>query len=56
MSQIRQDFQLVVEFEFYENLILEYWMFLPILKNLKLITTASANIKKQEGSYFDTFF
>ena len=27
-----------------------------MLKNLKLTHTASASIKKQEGSYFDTFF
>ena len=27
-----------------------------MLKNLKHDSTASASMKKQEGSYFDTFF
>jgi outer membrane protein insertion porin family len=31
-------------------------VFLRMLKNLETDSTASASMKKQEGSYFDTFF
>jgi len=42
-------------FEFYENL---YWNtgFSSYIEKLETDSTASASIKKQEGSYFDTFF
>ena len=42
-------------FEFYDNL---YWNtgFSAYLEKLETDSTASASIKKQEGSYFDTFF
>ena len=42
-------------FEFYENL---YWNtgFSSYIEKLEADSTASASIKKQEGSYFDTFF
>ena len=42
-------------FEFYDNL---YWNtgFSSYVEKLETDSTASANIKKQEGSYFDTFF
>ncbi|MDA7477154.1 outer membrane protein assembly factor BamA, partial [Candidatus Pelagibacter ubique] len=42
-------------FEFYENL---YWNtgFSSYIEKLDTDSTASASIKKQEGSYFDTFF
>ena len=42
-------------FEFYENL---YWNtgFSSFIEKLETESTASASIKKQEGSYFDTFF
>ena len=42
-------------FEFYENL---YWNtgFSSYIERLETDSTASASIKKQEGSYFDTFF
>ena len=42
-------------FEFYENL---YWDtgFSSYIEKLETDSTASASIKKQEGSYFDTFF
>ncbi len=42
-------------FEFYEDL---YWNtgFSSYVEKLKTDSTASASIKKQEGSYFDTFF
>ena len=41
--------------EFYENL---YWNtgFSSYIEKLETDSTASASIKKQEGSYFDTFF
>jgi len=41
--------------EFYENL---YWNtgFSSYIEKLEADSTASASIKKQEGSYFDTFF
>ena len=43
------------EFEFYENL---YWNtgLSSYIEKLETDSTASASIKKQEGSYFDTFF
>ena len=42
-------------FEFYDDL---YWNtgFSAFLEKLETDSTASASIKKQEGSYFDTFF
>ena len=42
-------------YEFYENL---YWNtgFSSYIEKLETDSTASASIKKQEGSYFDTFF
>jgi outer membrane protein insertion porin family len=42
-------------FEFYENL---YWNtgFSSYIEKLETDSTASASIKKQEGSYYDTFF
>ena len=43
------------EFEFYDDL---YWNtgFSSYVEKLETDSTASASIKKQEGSYFDTFF
>jgi outer membrane protein insertion porin family len=51
----KSGFSVASGFEFYEDL---YWNtgFSSYVEKLETDSTASASIKKQEGSYFDTFF